>query len=130
MNSRLNQDVVLKHTGYGFWDICLDKDGLVFVDDVRSLENEVIISILTRFNELNIPTYEGFGCRAHELIKAKNTKLNKFKIKKYIQESIENMNRIQSVEDVVMTPTGNHGYKVHVYATSINNNIISAEAEL
>ena len=119
-------DVVLKHTGYGFWDICLDKDGLVFDNDV---ENGVIISILTRFNEINTPTYEGFGCRAHELIKAKNTKLTKFKIKKYIQESIENMNRIQSVEDIVITPTGN-SYKVHVYATSINNNILNAEVEL
>ena len=123
-------DVVLKHTGYGFWDICLDEEGFVFVDDVRALENGVIISILTRFNELNIPTYHDYGCRAHELIKAKNSKLNRFKIKKYIQESIENMDRIQSVEEIEMTSTGNHGYKVHVYATSTNSNILDMEVEL
>lgn len=129
-NELLNKDIDLNHAGYGFWDIELDDDGFVFIDDVEALENGFIISILTRFQELKeLPTYKDYGCRVHEMIKTRKTRLNEFKIKNYIQESIEAMNRVESVEDVELTPTI-LGYHVMIYATSINGGLIRAEMDL
>lgn len=130
INEKLNRDIDLNHAGYGFWDVCLDDDGFIFIDDVASLENGIIISILTRFRELQeLPTYEDYGCRVHEMVKTRQTKLNEFKIKNYIQESVEAMNRIASVEDVELTHTP-VGYHAEIYATSITGNIINVEADL
>ena len=129
-NELLNKDIDLNHTGYGFWDVELDNDGFVLVDDVESLENGFIISILTRCQELKeLPTYKDYGCRVHEMIKTRKTRLNEFKIKNYIQESIEAMNRVESVEDVQLTPTI-LGYHVMIYATSINGGLIRVEMDL
>lgn len=129
-NELLNKDIDLNHAGYGFWDVSLDKDGFKLVDDVASLENGFIISILTRFKELQeLPTYKDYGCRVHEMIKTRKTKLNEFKIKNYIQDSIEAMNRVASVEDVQLTPTI-LGYHVMIYATSISGDLVKVEADL
>lgn len=129
INEKLNRDIDLNNSGYGFWDVSLNDDGFVFIDDVESLQNGIIITILTKYHELmQIPTYKDFGCRVHEMIKTKQTKLNEFKIKTYIQESVEAMNRIQSVEDVQLTYTP-VGYHIEVYATSISG-IVNVEVEV
>lgn len=130
INEKLNKDIDLNHTGYGFWDVSLDDDGFVFIDDVSSLENGIIITILTRYKELmELPTYEDYGCRVHEMIKTRQTKLNEFKIRNYIQESVEAMNRIQSVEEVTLTHIP-IGYHAEIYATSITGNVVNVEVTL
>lgn len=130
MNELFNKDIDLNDTGYGYWDICVEDKEFVTLNGLKSLENGIIIAILTRFNELKqLPSYDNFGCKVHDLIKARKTRLNEFKIKTYIKESVEAMNRIKKVDDVTLTPT-RLGYKAKIYCTSINGNKVSVEVNL
>ena len=129
INQSLNRDVDLNYNTNMFRDICIDENGLVTVDSVESLQNAIIISILTRLDEIKTPTYTGFGCRVHEYIKTRQTRLQKFKIEKTIEETLENMHRIKSVDDIRLTATP-MGYHVVIHCTSINNQIVNTELNI
>lgn len=127
----LNEDVKLKSDSYGSWDLDMDNDDYINVTGNNSLLNACIIAIMTRFNELkDIPTYEGFGCRVHELIKDNQTKMLKFKLETDIKEVLEKMRRIRTVNWIKINKTGVHEYTVSFSITSINDEIVNGEVSL
>lgn len=129
-NKYLNKDIQLKHTGYGFWEPILDKDGFQTCSHMKSLENAIVLAILTRYQELQkLPTYVGFGCRVHEMIKARQTRLNKFKIQTYLEKSIGSMNRVETVDNIELTPYKD-GYEVEVYLTSVDGETVHTKVNL
>ena len=87
------------------WDIQFkdgDLDILRIEDEV--LENGMILTILTRRSELKPnPTYNLYGSRLYELIKDNDTSLTRGRIRAYIKESLEKMNRVKSVDNIVFT---------------------------
>lgn len=130
MNELLNKDIDINDTGHGYWDISFHEKNMKTLTGLKCLENGIIIAILTRYNELKkLPSYENFGCKAHQLIKARKTNMNEFKLRTYIKESVEAMNRVASVDDLIIT-SKNEGYNVKIYCTSINGNRVNAEVNL
>ena len=129
-NKLFNKDINLNDVGYGSWDIQLKDKDLDVVVGLDSVENGIIIAILTQYNELKkLPSYSDFGCRAYNLVKLPTTKLNKAKLKNYIKESVENMNRISSVDRITLTET-QMGYDVSVECTTIYGDQAIAEVNL
>ena len=130
MNELLNKDIDINDTGHGYWDISFHEKNMNILTGLKCLENGIIIAILTRYNELKkLPSYENFGCKAHQLIKARKTNMNEFKLRTYIKESVEAMNRVASVDDLIIT-SKTEGYNVKIYCTSINGNRVNAEVNL
>ena len=101
----LNNDVKLKSNEYGEWDIVFDNknNDWINVAGFDSISNACIIAIMTRFNELDIPLYEDFGCRCHELIKANKSKNILYRIELFVTETLESIRRISKVNWVVVT---------------------------
>ena len=130
MNKFLNKDIDINADKYGKWDISTDQKNLKILTGLKCLENGIIISILTRYNELKkLPSFNNFGCRAHEIIKAKKTNLNEFKLRTYIKESVEAMNRIESVDSLDIT-SNVEGYNVKISCTSISGERVNTEVNL
>lgn len=89
----------------GYWDIQFqneDLDILRIEDEI--LENGIILTILTRHTELSPnQTYNLYGSRLYELVKENNTQLTRGRIRAYIKEALEKMNRVKSVNNIVFT---------------------------
>ena len=104
------------------WDINFinnDLDNLTGEDQV--LQNAIILTILTRQGELNPnPTYNDYGSRLHELIKDNDNHLTRARTRAFIKQSVEAMNRVHSVDDVVFSED-----KIHVYVTKTNGDRLS-----
>lgn len=127
----LNEDVKLKSDIYGSWDLDMDNDDYINVTGNNSLLNACIIAIMTRFKELKtISTYDGFGCRVHELIKDNQTKIFLYKLETSINEVLSNMRRIRTVNWINISKTGVHEYTVSFSITSVNDEIIKGELSL
>ena len=129
-NKTLNEDVKLVSDEYGKYDLDMDDNDYVNVTGLQSLENACIIAILTRFNELSDnPTYTGFGCRVHELIKDNQNKLTKFKIETDITETLNKMRRVKTINYLRLNEIP-EGYTVEFSITSINDETIKTEVVL
>lgn len=128
----LNEDVELIPVDKGeFYDINFENGDYVNVTGKDSLRNAIIIAILTRFTELNkIPLYQNFGCRVHELIKDNKSDMVEYEMKLFIQETLENMRRIQEVNELELTNSSKEGYKVYFKVTSINDEIVSGSVTI
>lgn len=127
----LNEDVKLVSDEYGKFDLDMDNGDYVNVTGVDSLRNACIIAIMTRYNELKkISTYEGFGCRVHELIKANKTKLLKYKIEISITETLNNMRRIKTVNSIEIVEDDIHSYQVVFDVTSINDETVRGKVNI
>lgn len=126
MNKLLNKDWKLVETDFGLYDISM-KDypcDSKIVSGKESLLNACILSLLTRYQELDeIPTYEDYGDRAYELIKANQNKFTEFMIEQYSKNVLNNIRRIKSVDKVTVT-SSNEGYYIHYRITSITDEII------
>lgn len=123
----LNMDVGLQVTGEKsqHYDILVSDDDFVNVTGKESLRNAIVIAIMTRFEELeDIPLYEGFGCRAHELVKARKTEMIRYKIELFITSVLENMRRIESVDSVELVDVDDK-YKIKYQVTSISDEIVA-----
>ena len=124
-NKTLNEDVHLVSDEYGKYDLDMDNGDYINVTGVTSLRNACIIAILTRYNELKrIPHYNGFGCKVHDLIKGNKTKLQLFKVETSINETLSNMRRIKSVNDISVKEDSSESYVVEFDVTSINDTTI------
>ena len=56
----------LKPTNYGHYDRELYVNDFKTVESLESVENSIIISLMTQLGELNHnPTYKNFGCDIH-----------------------------------------------------------------
>lgn len=126
----LNEDVQLKPIGKGkHWDITINNGDYTNVTGKNSLFNAIVIAIMTRYQELNVPLYEGFGCRVHELIKANKSDMVKYEIELFITDVLENMRRIKEINDIEITDSDNH-YQVYLNVTSINDEIVNGSVIL
>lgn len=129
-NKTLNEDVKLVGNEYGKYDLDMDNDDYVNVTGVNSLANACIIAILTRYNELkDNPTYNGFGCRVHGLIKDNQNKLTKFKIETYLTETLNTMRRVEKINYLKLKEIP-EGYAVEFSITSINDEIVKQKVIL
>lgn len=127
----LNEDVKLQSNQYNQWDISMENGDYINVTGLESLHNAIIINILTRFKELDfIELYKDFGCRAHELIKANKTEMLLYKLEIFIEEVLENMRRIHTVDSLEINETDAYSYEVKFAVTSINDEIITGELNL
>lgn len=127
----LNEDIKLVSDEYGVYDIefhetPVDND-FVNVTGYDSLVNGCIIAIMTRYKELQSnPTYEDFGCRVHELIKANRNSLTKYKIELFITDTLEKIRRIKTVEEVNVMESDTHDYFVYFIITSYDDETVKA----
>ena len=123
----LNEDVELTpNTNNTKYDITIENGDYKNVTGEKSLNNAIIIAILTRYNEIKNPTYNEFGCRAHELTKDNQNSITQFKLETYITDTLENIRRIHSINTLNITPTSD-GYDVKFSVTSINDEIVKGE---
>ena len=130
-NKTLNEDVKLKSDEYGFFDLDMDNGDYVNVTGLDSLLNACIIAIMTRYGELtDNPTYNEFGCQAHELPKQNQNRLFRFKLESYIHDTLTKMRRVRSINDIQITRTGIHDYQVDFDITSINDEIVKGSVLL
>lgn len=130
-NKTLNEDVRLKSDEYGFFDIDMDNGDYVNVTGLESLKNACIIAIMTRYGELtDNPTYNEFGCQAHELPKQNQNRLFLFKLETYINDTLSAMRRVRSVNQIEITRTDVHNYQVEFDITSINDEIVKGSVLL
>lgn len=127
----LNEDVKLEPVGKGkHCDIVFENGDFVNVGGNESLHNAIVIAIMTRFNELSdIKLYEGFGCRVHELIKAKQTEMIDYEMVLFITEVLENMRRIKEVNEVTLTRNEDL-CKISFNVTSINDEMVAGSVEI
>ena len=126
----LNEDVLLTPNKYGKYDITFKDDDYVNVTGTDSLYNAIVIAIMTRFNELDNLIYVDFGCKVHELIKARKSEMVYYQVELYIQEVLENMRRIQEINEIRVTDSEDQTYHVYVNVTSINDEIIAVEMDI
>jgi len=127
----LNEDVQLVPNQYHKYDLNMVDGDYVNVTGKESLHNAIVITILTRFGELqNNPIYDEFGCRVHELIKANKSEMVLYEIEVFIMEVLENMRRIQEVNWLEITDSENEKYHVEFNVTSINDEIVAGGVEI
>lgn len=129
-NKTLNEDVNLNCDEYGKWDLDMDNGDYVNTTGLVTLRNACIIAIMTRYNEIKTDTYDGFGCKAHELIKDNKTKMTLFKLETYIEEVLRDMRRIQNVNYVEISEETSESYYVNFSVTSINDETIKGSVAL
>lgn len=127
----LNEDVELIPNRYGKYDLNFENNDYVNVTGKKSLYNAIVIAIMTRFDELgDIPLYEEFGCRVHELLKDNKSEMVMYEIELYIRNVLENMRRILEVNEIKVTDNPKENYHVYFNVTSINDEIISGEVDI
>ena len=113
------------------WDIQMKNGDYVNVTGKESLRNAICIAIMTRFNELDfIQLYNGFGCRAHELIKANKSEMVRYEIELFISEVLENMRRIQQLNSLKVSDSNAGSYLVEFTVTSINDETITGSVNI
>lgn len=126
----LNEDAKLKSDMYGVWDLDMHDGDYINVTGNASLFNACVIAIMTRYNELKMPLYNGFGCRVHELIKDNQTKMFLYKLELSIREVLEKMRRIRTVNEITIKKSDVHEFNVGFSITSINDEIIRGSVSL
>lgn len=130
-NKTLNEDVELISDEYGAFDIHMENGDYVNVTGHKSLLNACIIAIMTRFDELkNNPTYQGFGCHVHELIKDNQNKMFFFKLETYITDTLNRMRRVKTVNSVQIARSDVNRFEVEFDITSINDETIKGSVIL
>lgn len=122
----LNEDAELSHKNKSeYYDVKIENGDYVNVTGKKSLSNAIVIAIMTRFNELyDIPLYENFGCRIHDLIKDNQSEMVEYEMGLFITDVLENMRRIQEINELEVTPNS-EGYKIYFKVTDINDEMVS-----
>lgn len=129
----LNEDVQVRPVSptSQHWDIQMDDGDYVNVNGLESLRNAICIAIMTRFDELDfMPLYDGFGCRAHELVKANKSEMVRYKIELFIVQVLENMRRIETVNSVTVTDDDSSSYLIEFNVTSISDEIVTGSVTI
>jgi len=134
-NKTLHMDVeVLPDEWNNKWDLQFENGDFKILSGTESLRNAINIAIMTRYEELKNPLYyPGFGCRIHELLKAKKTITVQKKIGYFCEIVLSEMRRIKRVNEIIVTNnTDKNSYKYTVFfnITSINDEIINGSVDL
>lgn len=125
----LNNDIgMIQRTNNG-WDLWFDNGDLVKAEDFHSLQVGIIIACLTSWNYMNRygnPTYEVFGNRAYQLLKANKGSMVQYKIQQFFMECLKRMRRVYDVVrlEVFEVPYEPHKYYVEFEVISINNELV------
>lgn len=138
MNSNyttLHKDIGLIQRSNKSWDLWFDNGDTVKAEDFNSLQVGIIIACLTSWNYMNRygnPTYEVFGNRAYELLKANKSGITAYKIQQYFIECLKRMRRVYEVVylEVFDTPSNPHTYYVEFEVISINNQLVNGSFEV
>ena len=128
----LNMDVQLKNTDQTQFDITIENGDYKNITGNTSLNNACIIAILTRYGELTEnPTYKNFGCHAHKILKSNRTKLNTYKLETYITQTLQQIRRIRTVNEVRIHETEEKNtYNVYFNVTNHNDETINGTVNL
>lgn len=126
----LNEDVQLKPDEYNRYDIQIINGDYVNVSGSSSLVNAIIIAIMTRYQELSMSLYSGFGCRVHELIKKNKSEMTRYEIMLFVEDVLNNMRRIKSVNFIEVLDSENLEYHVEFSVTAINDELVSGSVEI
>ena len=127
----LNMDVQLKNTDQTQFDIIIENGDYKNITGTQSLNNACIIAILTLYGELTEnPTYQTFGCHAHKILKSNRTKLNTYKLETYITQTLQQIRRIRTVNEVRIHETEKNTYTVNFNVTSHNDETIQGKVNL
>ena len=135
MNSNyrtLHKDIGLIQRSNNGWDLWFDSGDTVRATDFHSLQVGIIIACLTSWNYMNRygnPTYEVFGNRAYQLLKANKSSMVAYKIQQYFMECLKRMRRVYEVITLTVSEVPNDPYKYRVYfeVVSINNQLVNGE---
>ena len=125
----LNNDIgMIQRTNNG-WDLWFDNGDLVKAEDFHSLQVGIIIACLTSWNYMNRygnPTYEVFGNRAYQLLKANKSSMVQYKIQQFFMECLKRMRRVYDVVSLTVSevPYEPHKYFVEFEVISINNQLV------
>ena len=126
----LNEDVQIKPNTNNKWDIQIENGDYKNITGTQSLKNAICIAIMTRYQELNIPPYENFGCRIHELIKANKSQMTRYKIEIFIEETLEKIRRIHEINSIEVTDSDLQTYHVEFNVTSIDDEIVKGSVDI
>ncbi|MCR5026990.1 MAG: hypothetical protein K6A34_06085 [Methanobrevibacter sp.] len=133
-NKTLHMDVeVLPDQWNNKFDLQFENGDFKILTGTESLRNAIVIAIMTRYNELkNELYYPGFGCRIHELLKAKKSVVVQKKMVYYCENTLNEMRRIKKVNEITVNDSKDSAWKFELFfnITSINDEIISGSVKL
>ena len=113
-----NKDIKLKKMNNGEYDRELYVNDFKTVKNLESVENSIIISLMTRLGELNHnPTYNNFGCNIYAHLKQNYTPLTKITIQETLTKTIEKIKGITNVKHVQIHANPNNPYTLDVFFT-------------
>ena len=126
----LHKDIGLIQRSNNGWDLWFDNGDTVKAEDFHSLQVGIIIACLTSWNYMNRygnPTYEIFGNRAYELLKANKSSMVAYKIQQYFIECLKRMRRVYEIVylEVSEVPSRPYTYFVEFEVISISNQLVS-----
>lgn len=105
----------------------------VRVEGIDSLQNGIIISIMTIYGELrNNPLYgPEFGNKTWTLIKDLYNPMNKFRMEEYTKETLKRMIRIENIEDMIINSDVSDPFKIktNILVKAITDDVIPVTIE-
>lgn len=125
----LHKDIGLIQRSNNGWDLWFDNGDTVKAEDFHSLQVGIIVACLTSWNYMNRygnPTYEVFGNRAYELLKANKNGMVAYKIQQYFLECLKRMRRVYEVVSLNVSEisTEPYTYFVEFEVISISNQLV------
>ena len=125
----LHKDIGLIQRTNNGWDLWFDNGDTVQATEFHSLQVGIIIACLTSWNYMNRygnPTYEVFGNRAYELLKANKSSMVAYKIQQYFIECLKRMRRVYEIVylNVSEVPYDSYKYYVEFEVISISNQLV------
>jgi hypothetical protein len=121
----INKDIKLKNMSNGQYDREFYVNDFKTVEGLESVQNSVIISLMTRLGELNHnPTYNGFGCSACSHLKQNNIPLTQLTIQESINTCLKKIKEVKSVDHIQIEADPSNPYSMNVFFTiTLDNNI-------
>ena len=131
----LHNDIGMVQRSNNGWDLWFENGDIVKAEDFHSLQVGIIIACLTSWNYMNRygnPTYEIFGNRAYELLKANKGQMVAYKIQQYFIECLKRMRRVYEIVYLDVSETLSEPYKYHVEfeVISISNQLVDGSFDV
>ena len=127
----LNEDMKLVPDQYGVYDLDFTDGDINNVTGLESLYNGCVLAIMTRYQELTTnKTYSDFGCPIHTLIKDNKSKLLLYKLEVYITDTLTNIRRVKTVNEVQITENEPYSYHVYFNITSHTDDTVKGDVLL
>jgi hypothetical protein len=128
-----NNDIQIQPTDNGQYDRKIHLKDLESIKGLEVLKNKIIISLMTRKNELkHNPTYNNFGCTAYKHLKSNNIELSRIAIKEAIKKSLEEIKEVKYVENIQTNLNHKNPYEIQVQIRlkTVNNDKLDLKTEI